>query len=70
MLDRALSESTDEERTKVLLRIQNELGKPKTLKNNILVSLVLLFVLWWEMMNLSESYSESLKSDVSKVTIG
>ena len=64
-LDKARAEKTNEERRKALLQIQNELGDLKTVQNNILVSLLLAFrsvEAWNEMVNLCESFSESLKT--------
>ena len=64
-LDRARAEKTNEERKKVLLKIQNELGDLRTVQNNILVSLLLAFrsvEAWDEMVNLLESFPDSLKT--------
>lgn len=64
-LDRARGEKTNVERITALIKIQKDLGDLKTVQNNILVSLLLAFRsvdAWDEMVNLCESFSESLKS--------
>jgi MAP3K TRAFs-binding domain len=64
-LEEAKAEKTNEERRKALLKIQNDLGDLKTVQNNILISLLLAFryiEAWDEMVNLCESFSESLKT--------
>jgi tetratricopeptide (TPR) repeat protein len=63
-LEGARAEKTNEERTRALLKIQNDLGDLKTVQSNILIRLLLTFrsvEAWDEIVRLCESLSEPLK---------